>query len=91
MPWEAVPRAVPMAISLLMPNALRIGTPKTFPKMPTAMTTAAVIAGIPETNLVVSMAMGVVTDLAANDLTMKLGDSNQIKLNKIGNSCFHRL
>lgn len=50
--------------------------------MPTAITTAAVIAGIPETNLVISMAMGVVTDLAANDLTMKPGDSNQIKLNK---------
>src|SRR5690606_41629414 len=81
MPWEAVPSAVPMAVSLVMPNILNMYVPKTLPKMPTAITTAAVIAGIPETDLVISMAMGVVTDFAANDLTIRLGDSNQIRLN----------
>src|SRR5690606_27381437 len=81
MPWEAVPSAVPMAVSLVIPNILNMYVPKTLPKMPTAITTAAVIAGIPETDLVISMAMGVVTDFAANDLTIRLGDSNQIRLN----------
>ena len=39
------------------------------PKMPTLTTTAAVSDGMPPSELVTSMAIGVVTDFAASDIT----------------------
>ena len=66
-PWAAVPKAVPIAILLFIPNFFRINGPKAFPKIPTAITSPAVISGIPLVSLVISIAIGVVTDFAASD------------------------
>ena len=65
--WAAVPRESPCAIGLPICDIRITRNPANPPKIPTQITTAAVSDGIPPTVLVTSIAMGVVTDLAARD------------------------
>ena len=66
--WLAVPMDNPWAMGLSTCPQLRTLNPSTAPNRPTHTTTAAVSEGIPPTLLVTSIAMGVVTDLAASEV-----------------------
>ncbi len=65
--WAAVPIESPWAIGLPTCMIFIVLNPQMAPSKPTATTTAAVSDGIPPIALVTSMAIGVVTDLGANE------------------------
>ena len=69
MACEAVPIERPWDGGVVMRKMCRILKPKTEPKSPTQTTTAAVRGGMPPIDEVISMAIGVVTDLEAREIT----------------------
>ncbi len=67
--WAAVPIESPWAMGLLTRDSFIILKPVMPPNMPVHTTTAAVSAGMPPMACVTSMAIGVVTDFDASDMT----------------------
>lgn len=70
--WDAVPREMPCEDGMPMWPYFKIRKPVMAPKMPTKTTIVAVSDGMPPMLWVTSMAIGVVTDLAARDRTTSL-------------------
>ena len=103
MAWLAVPMESPCAIGLLIRPASITLKPSTAPNKPTKITTAADNEGIPPVAADTSMAIGVVTDLGANEqitsgdapipLAIKMTDTKPTRHptnweSKMGNNCF---
>ena len=65
--WAAAPKERPCAIGLPMWVSFMVLKPSIPPSKPTQTTTAAVSEGMPPSDLVTSMAIGVVTDLGARE------------------------
>ena len=101
--WAAVPMERPWAIGLPTCISFIVLNPRIAPSNPTQTTTAAVSEGMPPNVLVTSMAIGVVTDLGANDritswdapinLAINTTETTPIKQpascdSKIGSNCF---